>query len=114
MNTPVKPEEVIDADLKDTFSNESNSADPVEPQDAEKLNNIRNTQPAAEDTIGRDTVGQGQPTAQKVNQEESLPPSAVPVEKNFAKTGEFFDPMKSERAIVGKDSANNGAEKTPE
>ena len=110
-HTPGVPAKALQ---EDSIPNESGTIDPLEPRDAEKLKNLRNTQPVPEDNIGRDTVGQGQPNAQKVKQQESLPATNVPVEKNFSKTGEFYDPMKDERALAKKDAGARGGNKPQE
>jgi hypothetical protein len=102
----------FDTELDKDASNESGVINPVSPEDTEKLKNIRNTQPSQEEHIGRDTTGQGQPDFQKINQEQSLPQTSVPVEKNFTKAGEFYDPMEIERLNTDKDSAERGAQKT--
>lgn len=103
------PTPVLDTNAPAT---EYGTIDPLEPHDAEKLTNIRQTQPGEEHRVGRDSTGQGQPGFQKVKQEESLPATAVPVEKNFTKTGEFVDPLASERIVADKNAASRGAAKT--
>jgi hypothetical protein len=100
-----------DADQVFPNQNESGTIDPLEPADTEKLKNIRNTKPGDEDTVGKDTVGQGQPTQQKVRQEPSLPPVSVPVEKNFENIDEFYDPLETERAQADRDSQDRGSAK---
>lgn len=62
---------------------------------------------------GPDTTGVGQPSAQPVHQGQSLPPSAVPVEKSFeGRANQFYDPAETERAIGKKDRADRGGQKT--
>lgn len=82
------------------------------PDEVENLKNIRNTRPGDEVTVGRETVGQGRPTTQPTKNEESLPPTAVPVDRNFERTGEFYDPMKDEALVAKKRAADNGSKKT--
>ena len=92
MNNSVTPtDKTIEATEK---TNETGLIDPIEPQDADKLNDIRNSRPGQEVHLGKETVGQGAPVAQSTNQHGSLPATAVPVEKNFTKTGEFYNPNK--------------------
>lgn len=63
--------------------------------------------------IGPDTTGVGQPSSQPLNQGQSLPPSAVPVEKNFeGQANQFYDPAGTERAVNKKDRADRGGQKT--
>lgn len=76
-------------------------------QDEAELNKVP---PAPENTVGKDTTGVGQPSLQPVNQGQSLPQSAVPVDKKFEKD-QFHDPMKTEAGIAEKDRANRGGEK---
>lgn len=96
---------------EDSIPNESGTLDPVEPQDANKLKNIRNSQPGEEAHVGVDSTGPGKSTIQKVEQQESLPAVAIVVDDKFAKPGEFYDPNKDERIISELDAADRGAAK---
>lgn len=71
---------------------------------------INTSPPEPENVTGPDTTGVGQPSIQPVNQGQSLPQSAVPVEKKFEKE-QFHDPMATERAVVKKDIADRGGKK---
>lgn len=72
---------------------------------------IKKVLPEPETEIGKDTVGVGQPDAQAVSQGQSLPQSAIPVEKKFEKD-QFYDPNKTEVAIDKKDRIERGGAKT--
>jgi hypothetical protein len=81
----------------------------------EREGEINKVNPEPENNIGPDTTGVGQPSLQPVNQGQSLPQSAVPVEKKFEGTAEqFYDPNAAEVATHKKEVANSGAKKTPE
>lgn len=74
---------------------------------------IQKVSPEIPTNIGPDTTGVGQPTAQVVNQGQSLPPTAIPVERVFeGGNAKFYDPMQSEREVAKKEQANRGAKKT--
>jgi hypothetical protein len=65
----------------------------------------------ADATIGSDTTGVGAPTLQPINQGQSLPQSAITVERKFEKA-RFYDPRKTEALIREKEQLQDGAEKT--
>lgn len=73
-----------------------------------------NKVPTTPETItGPDTTGVGQPTVQAVNQGQSLPAAALPVENKFeGKSNQFYDPNATEAAIQQKDRATRGGQKT--
>lgn len=74
---------------------------------------INKVAPQPENNIGPNTTGVGSPTVQPVNQGQSLPQSAIPVENKFdGKTEQFYDPNATERANSLKDRARSGAVKT--
>lgn len=74
---------------------------------------INKVTPQPPNNIGANTTGVGSPTAQPVNQGQSLPQSAIPVDNKFdGKTEQFYDPNAAERAVVNKDRAASGAVKT--
>lgn len=69
--------------------------------------------PLPENNIGPDTTGVGQPKAQPVNQGQSLPQSAIPVDNKFdGKTEQFYDPKAAEAANSQRDRVNRGGSKT--
>lgn len=79
----------------------------------ERESEINKVNPEPETHTGPATVGVGQPTLQPINQGQSLPQSALPVENKFeGKSEQFYDPMASERAINKKDRTAVGAKKT--
>jgi hypothetical protein len=74
---------------------------------------INKVTPQPENNIGIDTTGVGSPTAQAVNQGQSLPQSAIPVDNKFdGKTEQFYDPNAAEVAKQRKEIANAGGQKT--
>lgn len=74
---------------------------------------INKVAPEPENTIGPDTTGVGQTVLQPVNQGQSLPQSAIPVDDKFdGKTEQFYDPNEAERATMLKDRASRGAVRT--
>ena len=76
---------------------------------------INKVSPLPENNIGPDTTGVGQPTVQPVNQGQSLPQSAIPVENKFeGKAEQFYDPNATEVANHHKDRALRGGKKTDE
>lgn len=78
----------------------------------EREGELNKVPPEPDNKIGPDTTGVGQPTAQPVKQGQSLPPTAIPVEKKFeGKSDQFYDPMDTERAINKKERAARGGEK---
>lgn len=88
----------------------------VDPDDKmkriEREGEINKVTPEPENNIGPDTTGVGQPSLQPVNQGQSLPQSAVPVEKKFeGKSDQFYDPNASETAVANKDRAARGGQK---
>ena len=79
----------------------------------EREGEVNKVVPEPETHTGSDTVGVGQPTLQPVSQGQSLPQSALPVDKKFeGKSDQFYNPMDSERAVNKKERSNNGAKKT--
>lgn len=81
----------------------------------EREGEINKVAPTPENNIGPDTTGVGQPSLQPVNQGQSLPQSAIPVEKKFEGTSnQFYDPNAEEVAERKKSTAQNGAKKTEE
>jgi hypothetical protein len=79
----------------------------------EREGEINKVAPEPQTNTGPDTTGVGQPSAQAVNQGQSLPAAAVPVEKKFEGTaGTFYDPNAAEVAVVNKDRATRGGQKT--
>jgi len=86
----------------------------TEEEKLERLNReaeINKVAPEPVTNRGEDTVGVGQPSAQPVNQGQSLPAAAIPVERKF-ETGPFHDPMQAERGAAEKDQENRGEKKT--
>jgi len=74
---------------------------------------INKVTPQPDNNIGPDTTGVGQPVAQPVNQGQSLPQSAIPVDNKFdGKTEQFYDPSTTERANMLKERAARGGAKT--
>lgn len=74
---------------------------------------INKVAPTPENNIGPDTTGVGQPKVQPVNQGQSLPQSAIPVDNKFdGKTEKFYDPNAAEVANHIKDRALRGGKKT--
>lgn len=79
----------------------------------ERESEVNKVNPKPETHVGPDTVGVGQPPLQAVNQGQSLPQSALTVEKKFeGKSEQFYDPYKAERALQKKDRTNAGGTKT--
>ena len=79
----------------------------------EREGEINKVSPEPETNTGPDTVGVGQPVLQPVNQGQSLPQAALPVENKFeGKSEQFYDQMDTERAATKKERAQNGAKKT--
>lgn len=79
----------------------------------EREGEINKVAPEPPNNIGPDTTGVGQPTAQPVNQGQSLPQSSLPVDNKFdGKTAEFYDPNATEVAKQLKDRAARGGMKT--
>lgn len=73
---------------------------------------INKVNPEVPNTVGPDTVGVGQPTAQPVNQGQSLPATALPVDKKFeGTTKQFYDPNAGEVATNKKNKAKRGGKK---
>lgn len=74
---------------------------------------INKVAPQPPNNIGVNTTGVGSPTAQPVNQGQSLPQSTIPVDNKFdGKTEQFYDPNATERAVVQKERTSSGAAKT--
>lgn len=74
---------------------------------------INKVTPQPENNIGPDTTGVGTPATQAVNQGQSLPQAAIPVDNKFdGKTEQFYDPNAAERANQLKSRAQSGAVKT--
>jgi hypothetical protein len=73
---------------------------------------INKVPPKPETNTGPDTTGVGQPTAQAVNQGQSLPAASIPVNTDLSTDqGKFHDPMVTERAALEKDKAERGGQK---
>ena len=78
----------------------------------ERESELNKVPPDVPSNIGPDTTGVGQPLAQPVNQGQSLPATAVPVEKKFEGTAEqFYDPQEAERAATDSTVAKSGGKK---
>ncbi|WP_407304113.1 hypothetical protein [Acinetobacter sp.] len=89
----------------------------VDPSDKmkriEREGEINKVTPQPENTVGPDTTGVGQPVAQAVNQGQSLPQAALPVEKKFeGRSDQFYDPNAAETAEAAKARAARGGQKT--
>ena len=115
---PVSPDERFKPQSLPT-EDALNSTDPMGIQDPdekmkrlERETEINTVNPKPETNTGPDTVGVGQPPLQPVNQGQSLPQSAIPVEKKFeGKTDQFYDPMEAERAAGKKNRSDTGGQK---
>ena len=99
-------EQALEADTR--------ASDALHPSNTEDAKNIKTAPTQPDTSVGKDTVGVGQPTAQAVTQGGSLPPAPVPVERSFGgqPADQFYDPMDEERANRERDARNSGAPKT--
>lgn len=86
----------------------------INPTDDIENNNEEIVNPAGlNNSTGKDTVGVGQPTTQSVNQGNSLPPVAKPVERKFIdQPVDFYDPQKDKDLSEAKNHKDSGSAKT--
>lgn len=80
----------------------------------EDENKVRTVPTEPKSRTGSETTGVGQPELQAVQQGESLPPIAVPVEKTLVEksTDHLYNPIKDEIVIHRKQEIVDGGKKT--
>lgn len=88
----------------------------INPDDDLKTNNEDITNPAGiPNNTGPDTTGVGQPTSQAINQGNSLPAIAKPVERKFIdQPTDFYDPEKAKELGEANQHSVTGGAKTPD
>lgn len=64
-----------------------------------------------DNNTGPDTTGVGQPTMQPINQGNSLPATAIPVERKFLDQHSFYDPEADKQLSEAKNRNNVGGAK---
>lgn len=110
MNKPTVPQALPQDENLTTPASQETEAEKIERLAREAK--INKTPPDTNATIGPDTTGVGQPAAQPVNQGQSLPAAAVPVEKKFeGEVDKFYDPSEVERATAEKIIGSSGGKK---
>jgi hypothetical protein len=112
-SVPVAPKQEVQSLPQDNDLQTSNPETPAEKlKRLQREGELNKVPPEPDTNIGPDTTGVGQPSAQAVNQGQSLPAASVPVEKKLeGKAEQFYDPMDTERAKSKKDRTDRGGQK---